>query len=176
MLILSSQRWGNATCPCAYGFPTYNSAKYTPLECRQPVDQRDFFACHLCLRIRSAGKFANAMMKGKRGKLGMGSVAERSRRFCIPCGVAHQKYQQGTCLQFGGASGTYGVVCCRCGEFGPIRHGCDSQLARKTCDTCWNHAAAKKSCTCNFCRYRIDWVYDPQDISVDCSDWRDILF
>ena len=27
MLILSSQRWGNATCPCAYGFPAMVSIK-----------------------------------------------------------------------------------------------------------------------------------------------------
>jgi hypothetical protein len=43
-----------------------------PLKYKQPSGQRDFFACHLCLKIRSADRFANTMMKSKRGKLGQG--------------------------------------------------------------------------------------------------------
>ena len=83
-------------------WPEYNAVKFMPPESRQPVGQLDFFACHLCLKIRSADKFANAMMKGKRGKLGEGTVEERSKRFCIPCGITHGKYQRGTYLRFGG--------------------------------------------------------------------------
>ncbi|KFZ04027.1 hypothetical protein V501_09259, partial [Pseudogymnoascus sp. VKM F-4519 (FW-2642)] len=51
-------------------WPEYNGAKFMPAEARQPMGQRDFFACHICLKILSAHKFSNAMMKGKRGKLG----------------------------------------------------------------------------------------------------------
>lgn len=83
-------------------WPECNGAKSMPLECRQPVGQLHFFACHLCLKIRSADIFANAMMKGKRGKLDQGTVAEMSTRFCLPCGVKYGKYQVGTYLQYGG--------------------------------------------------------------------------
>jgi len=71
---------------------------------KQP-DWQDFFACHLCLKISSACNFSNAMMKGKRGKLGTGTVAERARHLCIPCGIAHRIYPRGTYLQFGGGRG-----------------------------------------------------------------------
>jgi hypothetical protein len=58
-------------------WPEYNAAQYRIAESKQPVDYGDFFACCLCLKIRSASKFSNAMMKAKRGKLGNGTVAER---------------------------------------------------------------------------------------------------
>jgi hypothetical protein len=64
----------------------YNAAQYRPAEPKQPVDYEDFFACCLCLKIRFARKSFNAMIKGKRGKLGNGTIAERSGRFCINLG------------------------------------------------------------------------------------------
>jgi hypothetical protein len=91
-------------------WPEYNAAKFKPLQSRQPVSQLDFFACHLCLKIRSADRFCNAMMKGKRGKLGKGTVEERSKRFCIPCGITHGIYQRGIYLRSGGASGWVGML------------------------------------------------------------------
>jgi hypothetical protein len=83
-------------------WPEYNGAKSMPLESKQPSGQRDVFACHLCLKIRSADNFANAMMKSKRGKLGQGTVGERSERFCIQCGVKCRIYWAGTYVHFGG--------------------------------------------------------------------------
>ncbi|PVH92249.1 hypothetical protein DM02DRAFT_472497, partial [Periconia macrospinosa] len=95
-------------------WPTYTGVRGRPEYAKQPIAGHDFFACSLCLKLRSAGKFSNAMMKGKRGKLGSGTVEERRSRFCIPCGVAHNRYQKGTQLKFGGASGGYGFVCLEC--------------------------------------------------------------
>lgn len=60
----------------------YNGPKFLPLEHWQRDGWIDFFACHLCLKILSADKLANAMMKGKRGKLGEGNIDEITKRFC----------------------------------------------------------------------------------------------
>jgi hypothetical protein len=119
-------------------WPEYNAAQYRSAESKQPVDYEDFFACCLCLKIRSASKFSNAMMKGKRGKLGNGTIAERIGRFCIKCGLAHGRYHRGVYLQFGGALGGYGFVCHRCGNFEHVRYDCDIQVAKRSCTRCWN--------------------------------------
>lgn len=73
-------------------WPGYQGAKRMPRECTQPGGQLGFFACHLCPKICSADRFANAMMRGKCGKFGQSTVEERSRRFCSPCGITHVKY------------------------------------------------------------------------------------
>jgi hypothetical protein len=83
-------------------WPEYNGAKIMPPELKQPVGQRDFFACHLCLKIRSADRFANAMMKGKRGKLGQGTVVERSKRFVYRAGSSMDDTRQEHIFSLGG--------------------------------------------------------------------------
>jgi hypothetical protein len=98
-------------------WPEYNSAYYRPAELKQPIRGLDFFACYVCCKIRCASKFSNAMMKGKRGKLGNGTVAEKAGRFCIPCGMRVGTYTRGGWLQYGGATGSYGYVCHGCGTF-----------------------------------------------------------
>lgn len=145
-------------------WPDYNGAKSMPPECMQPDGQRDFFGCHLCLKIRSADNFANAMMKSKRGKLGQGTVEEKSKRFCIRCGIAYGKYQRGTYLQFGGVAGWRGLVCCRCGNFEATQGYSEKQVAERRCCMCWDHSHQRKA------------QWDPFYISIDCSDWRDLDF
>ncbi|KAF2798027.1 hypothetical protein K505DRAFT_191959, partial [Melanomma pulvis-pyrius CBS 109.77] len=98
-------------------WPEYHGVEYVSVENKQALDRRDFFACCLCLRIRSAGQFSNAMMRGKRGKLGNGTIADRIGRFCLTCGVTSRRYPLGTRLQFGGASQRQGLVCVTCGRF-----------------------------------------------------------
>ncbi|KFZ16052.1 hypothetical protein V501_02424, partial [Pseudogymnoascus sp. VKM F-4519 (FW-2642)] len=44
-------------------WPECNAAKFMPAEARQLTGQSDFFACHICLKILSADRFSNAMMK-----------------------------------------------------------------------------------------------------------------
>ena len=144
-------------------WPEYNAAEYRPAQPKQPIDQQDFFACHLCLKIRSAGQFSNAMMKGKRGKLGQGTIAERMQRFCITCGLSHQRYRRGTHLQFGGALRRHGFVCSRCDKFKEVRYGCKIQAAERICPSCYDR---------DYQGYESD---DPFYISPDCGDWRDVL-
>jgi hypothetical protein len=95
-------------------WPKNNQAASKPLESQQPLDRCDFFACCLCLKLRSVGKFSNTMVNGKRGKNGQG---DKTGRFCFRCGLSHGKYQRGMYLQFGGASGKQGIICTACGEF-----------------------------------------------------------
>lgn len=68
----------------------------------QPIAQADFFACHICSKIRSAEYFSNAMMKGRRGKLSNVPSKERNSRFCIPCGMRSDRYIPGVYIQYGG--------------------------------------------------------------------------
>ena len=115
--------------------PVYNAARARPEELKQPVDGRDFFACSVCLRIRSAGKLSNAMMKGKRGKLGSGTLVDKVTRFCIPCGVATKRYQRGTYLKFGGALRGSGKICSTCGQLSAISDCHDFEVNKCDCST-----------------------------------------
>jgi hypothetical protein len=101
-------------------WPENNSAQGRPAGSKQPIPSVDFFACFLCRKIRCASKFSNAMMKGKRGKLGNGSVAEKSKRFCISCGIRVGIYKRGDWLQYGGSLGSCAFVCRNCGSFTPV--------------------------------------------------------
>lgn len=120
-------------------WPVYNSASYRADGLKQPSRLLDYFACHLCLKIRSASKFSNAMMKSKRGKLGHGSTAEKAWRFCIPCGLIHGKYQRGVSMRVGGMLGAYGFVCRRCGEFEAEELLSGYHASQQTCSLCQHH-------------------------------------
>ena len=99
---------------------------------KQPVPGLDFFACHICCKIRSAVHFSNAMMKGHRGKLSPVPSRERASRFCIPCGVNFDRYPV---IQYGGTSGGDGIVCCKCGYFREVERD-DVEFKRRMCRTC----------------------------------------
>jgi hypothetical protein len=102
---------------------------------KQPVPMLDFFACYICLKIKSAEKFSNAMMKGKRGKLSP-NATEKIHRFCIPCGTATGRYHKGSRFRFGGnpiGIGGEGIICYRCGRFEKLD---DPFLTRKVCTLC----------------------------------------
>src|SRR5437667_362818 len=81
--------------------------------------------CSYCLKVRSASRFSNAMMKGRRGKHSSVSWGrdERLDRFCIDCGVAFGRYIPGTKFEFGGSCATgdsgggRGIVCYGCRKF-----------------------------------------------------------
>lgn len=78
----------------------------------------DYFACGICIRLRRAKHFTNAMMKGKKGKIGSGTVEQRSRRICMQCCLQLGLITPGTIFRFGGASVLrYGSVCARCRGF-----------------------------------------------------------
>ncbi|KAK6502483.1 hypothetical protein TWF506_003065 [Arthrobotrys conoides] len=102
-------------------WPLYNAAKDRPQNLKQAFPTCDFFACHLCLKIKRAEGFSNAMMKGKRGKLASGSFVNRVARFCISCGVSTGRYQPGVQFDYGGAGLSHGVVCRGCGKFNQFK-------------------------------------------------------
>lgn len=122
-------------------WPAYTGVHGRPEHVKQPIAGHDFFACSLCLKLRSASKFSNAMMKGKRGKLGSGTVEERRSRFCIPCGVAQDRYRRGTQLQYGGAGGGYGFVCLGCGSFNGVGYSFErASFSLRLCDSCYKQS------------------------------------
>lgn len=158
-------------------WPVYNAAEYRPLQSRQANAGQDFFACFICLRIRSASKFSNAMMKGKRGKLGAGTIAERMRRLCIECGVRTGIYKRKTYIQFGGALGGSGFVCGTCGNFEVMRFRCSMEPAERICGSCINPGLRgyREDDRFEISSDSGDWQDDPFEISLDCGDWRDVL-
>lgn len=117
-------------------WPEHNAAQFGSAQSKQPMCKLDYFACHICLKIRCASQFSNAMMKGKRGKLGEGTIADKAGRFCIPCGLTHGRYQRGVSFQLGGVFGGYGFVCRKCGGFKRVEVGCDARVTQKICTAC----------------------------------------
>ena len=100
-------------------WPCYDFAGHYEKGTGQPLASLDYFACHICLKLRSAGQFSNAMMKGKRGKRSPAGNPEAENRCCIPCGIRSDIYKPGTSMCFGGSwhdGGGLGVVCigCKC--------------------------------------------------------------
>ncbi|KAK6525284.1 hypothetical protein TWF694_005429 [Orbilia ellipsospora] len=98
-------------------WPVFNAAEYRPEGLKRAFPQYDFFACHICLKIKGAECFSNAMMKGKRGKFASGSSINRVTRFCISCGIDTGRYQPGLQFDYGGGGRLHGVLCRKCGKF-----------------------------------------------------------
>ncbi len=128
-------------------WPCYDLAGQGDGHLRQPLATRDFFACSLCLKIRCASRFSNAMMKGKRGKhSAVASIDkdEKRKRFCIDCGVRYGKYRPGVRFEFGGArigvmehdlGGGHGLVCQQCRQFKRVSGVLRPQ--ERTCRACF---------------------------------------
>lgn len=113
-------------------WPRYHRAGTAEGFLKQPLWDRDYFACCYCLRLRSAAHFTNAMMRGKRGKLSPTTTsisATRLGRFCIDCGIGNGRYARGVAFEFGGArlslyrediGGGLDFVCRSCGCFARV--------------------------------------------------------
>lgn len=101
-------------------WPCYHPARERPDHLKQAFALIDYFACHICLKIKPALHFSNAMMKGRRGKFSDSALGARGGRFCISCGLATGRYHRGTQLDYGGMTGAgrlHGLVCKGCGKF-----------------------------------------------------------
>jgi hypothetical protein len=122
--LLRIERW-----PCYHLFAAHPDDVF-----KQPTESHDFFACSICLKIRPARRFTNAMMKGRRGKLSPSLDLEGTTRFCIPCGIKTGRYVRGTSFKFGGRGGDCGFICLACGVFAEETFPMD-----KTCMGCWSH-------------------------------------
>lgn len=82
----------------------------------------DLLACRLCLELRPTSGFSNAMTTGPRANWPHSWNDERSKRFCIPCGVKSGLYKPGLLMRYGtsrSAGGGVGIVCKKCKRFGP---------------------------------------------------------
>lgn len=60
-------------------------------------------------------------MKSKRGKLGLGMVAEKNWPCRIACGVHHNKYQRGIYVAFEGLLGRLELSYLHCNKFDPAQ-------------------------------------------------------
>ena len=118
-------------------WPWYSAGNY---RFRHTLATLDFFACSLCLRLRSPKEFSNAMMRGAKGKNSPNSSVSAIERFCIPCGIKTNKYPRGTKMHYGGPSVCgghgYGVVCRECGQLKP-------EVNEWRCQTCQNEQDRK---------------------------------
>src|SRR5436190_12963577 len=99
--LLKIERW-----PCYHYFAAHQDDLF-----KQPTESLDFFACSICLIIRPARRFTNAMMKSCRGKLSPYLDLAATTRFCIPCGIKTKRYVRGTSFKFGGRGGLSAVLC-----------------------------------------------------------------
>lgn len=118
-------------------WPEYNGApSREDGSLNQPIRGHDLFACHLCLKIRCASYFSNAMMRSKRGKIGLGTTADKVGRFCAPCGAKYGKYIRGVSFMMGGYDGGYGLVCQKCGLYERVWSGFGTTSHGALCECC----------------------------------------
>lgn len=122
----------------------YTAAENMPPGRKRPDGDLDYFACHLCLRIRSAYNFTNAMMKGKRSKFNEDPDGDQNLRFCISCGVKHGRYGRGNFLRYGGRAELCGFVCRGCGKFVNATPYSAIQTAERKCSICWNQNSKER--------------------------------
>ncbi|KAG2421117.1 hypothetical protein HFD88_000733 [Aspergillus terreus] len=93
----------------------------------------DLYACRYCLRLRSAVRFADRMLRRRRGRSGR----DAGKRFCVECGMqprrGEARYGPGAQLVI---QGVFVVICVACKEF--AIGGCD-RFGRGTpyCARCW---------------------------------------
>lgn len=133
-------------------WPEYNGApRREEGQLKQPIRGHDFFACHLCLKIRCASYFSNAMMRSKRGKIGLGTTGDKIGRFCAPCGAKYRKYLPGVCFMMGGFDGGYGLVCQTCQRYELVESGWPSTSRTVICTSCLDkmHKKAIKELSTN---------------------------
>ncbi|EGD96284.1 hypothetical protein TESG_03737 [Trichophyton tonsurans CBS 112818] len=117
----------------------------------QMAHAHGYFACGECVTLRRARHFTNAMMKGKRGKTGSGTIEQRSKRVCIQCCLRLGRFSPGTTFYFGGAEVRgYGIFCSRCLRYEEyVRHeeheGYDYSNMSGTCGRSWHYPGYQKS-------------------------------
>lgn len=168
-------------------WPCYDHSGQHEGNLKQAMATRDFFACSLCLKIRCASKFSNAMMKGRRGKHSGAPWTEttRHKRFCIDCGMRYGKYLPGVMFEFGGApiihveynvgarfpsvrhevgGRGYGLVCKQCRQFTRLNHW--EYPPGRLCQACCSHETTV-SVSSN-CIASVD--YDSESLTTDTWD------
>ncbi|KAB8074200.1 hypothetical protein BDV29DRAFT_173941 [Aspergillus leporis] len=99
----------------------------------------DIYTCRYCLRLRPAAKFADRMLRRRRGRYGR----DAEKRFCVDCGLMPRS---GTARYGPGAQivvqGVLFVICMVCREFGI---GIKDRFGRgmAICEGCWKDRSAR---------------------------------
>lgn len=97
----------------------------------------DYYACKICLRLRSGPHLSENMMTGTLDKVWAGSVEERGERLCITCGIEKGLYPRGTMIEIGGVGGGRGFLCQGCGLLTRDTGQTWLEYGRLYCQTCW---------------------------------------
>lgn len=102
-----------------------------------PKHSVDSFACSICLKIRPARYFADAMMKSRRRK--ESDHDAKLRHFCIACGIKTRRYQPGAGvrLRYGRSDGCEGgcaVVCSKCHWYKTVSS--EAEMLKELCVAC----------------------------------------
>ena len=107
----------------------YTHAELLQIE-RSPLGmEAELYTCGDCIQLLPKSKFADNMLKGKRGK--GGSFPEK--RFCIRRGIP--KYTRGSVI---GIMGEPHVVCIECGVIASC-----SKEGGDCCQACWTRLARR---------------------------------
>ncbi|KAK6538540.1 hypothetical protein TWF694_010119 [Orbilia ellipsospora] len=141
-------------------WPAYHHVKYRDGGTKQPYAEVDYFACYICLKIKQAINFSNAMMRGKKGKLSDVLAPDRHGRFCIPCGISTGSYIRGSSFYYGGYGVRQGMVCVDCGLFK---------------DKPWNANANVRRCEECLARYQARLTmprFNPRFFGRAAGSWR----
>lgn len=126
----------NLKLACAYFhdlIPRLSHGELLAAETSDYALKRDLYACRYCLRLLPASRFADRMLRKRRGKYG----GDADRRFCVDCGL---KPRDGAARYGPGAqvtmAGDFYVICMSCRGF---KKGAFDRWGRHTleCESCW---------------------------------------
>jgi hypothetical protein len=137
-LTLSTSQNLRATCRYFHAlFPPQDTVRaLLSLEKSRAAQEENVFTCVVCVRLRAAGKFADASRKGPWNTKG----DKRETRFCIQCGVkpppgADRKlrYWKGQTWRRFGLPYIYCKVCCL------VKRAVPEKSQVKVCEQCWKN-------------------------------------
>ncbi|KAJ5925339.1 hypothetical protein N7454_007978 [Penicillium verhagenii] len=121
---------------CGYLFDQIPPPSHNQLlqaETTEWARHQDIYACRYCLRLRPANKFADRMLRRRRGRSG----ADSDKRFCLECGL---KPREGMARYGPGAQvaiqGQLFVICLSCRRFRPSAYGLCGR-STSLCLSCW---------------------------------------
>ena len=124
-------------------WPAFNTHDHLPMSDHGVINSagHGMYACCECLHLHPKDDFSLAMVKGKRGKNGGGSLELKAGRFCIPCGVEMGRYNLDTRLQVAGADGSFAGMCSLCNSF--VRIPEERAIPDQHCPCCYGDIDGK---------------------------------
>ena len=129
------------TCAYLWDLIRISHAQLLLAESTEWARNLNLYACRYCLRLRVADKFADRMVRRRRGRSGW----DNGKRFCVECGLqprnGQARYGPGAQVVL---QGKLFVICRSCRVF---RVGASDIGGRHTslCDSCWEGATSAAS-------------------------------